>query len=328
MSDVLELHDLIPADRTLRGVDDIPVLLHLGPHKTGSTWLQKRFFPGVDNIVHSPDIGLTHRAFLQPRFGEFSIARAISILDPLLQEARRTGRPLVLSDEALGGRAFGQKYYREIVALRLRQVFPAARLLVLSRRQETIFPSIYGEYLRYGHASPLEAFMAGDSGNALVQPIVDDTYYEWDRVLAFYREVFGERSVLMVPMEAVVGDAPAMAATLGEFLNRPLQCRHDAEMRAPERPALSVWAMATLRLANRFVPQDSRARSRLKRLSPNSLAWQVDRITPRGVRARTAAVQLAFVRDRLGDRFALSNLRYAQMTGHDLAPLGYRLPQP
>jgi hypothetical protein len=93
--------DFLATESDFPGIEDVPILFHVGPHKTGSSWLQKRFFPALDNVVYSDDFKLTHGAFLIPRFGEFSVNATVEIFSELLDEARKSGRPLVLSDEAL-----------------------------------------------------------------------------------------------------------------------------------------------------------------------------------------------------------------------------------
>ena len=141
--------DLFEPERGYPGIQNVQILFHVGPHKTGTTWLQQHFFPNFKNIVYSCDFKLTHKAFLTPQYGDFSVKRVAEIFAPLLEEARQKEVPLVLSDEALGGRPFGQKYFREVCANRIKRAFPTAKILVVSRRQERIFGSLYSEYLRY-----------------------------------------------------------------------------------------------------------------------------------------------------------------------------------
>jgi len=209
--------DTVADEREAPGIDDVQVLFHVGPHKTGSSWLQKRFFPALDNIVYSFDFKLTHGAFLTPRYGEFSPRKVAGIFAPLLDEARRSGKPLVLSDEALGGRAFGQKYAREVAAHRSKRAFPKAKVLVVSRRQDRILGSLYSEYLRYGFSSKLAAFLDQDTGNSNIAPITDMGYYEWDRTLRFYREVFGDAVTTIMTMETAVAVGRFMTQALGEI---------------------------------------------------------------------------------------------------------------
>ena len=317
--------DLLASERNQPGIRDVQVLFHVGPHKTGTTWLQKRFFPTLDNIVYSHDFKLTHGAFLIPRYGEFSVEAVAKAFAPLLRKARKSGKPLILSDEALGGRAFGQKYYREVAAYRIKRAFPTAKVLVVSRRQDQILSSLYSEYLRYGNSSTLAAFLDQDTGDSNIHPIIDMGYYEWDKTLRFYQNLFGAEAVSMLPMEKIVENGTYITEALGRLLGIPLTSPDYDQLQRRERPSLSGWAMTALRLWNHFVPHDSRHRSTLHRFSPNSIAWKIDRITPESARKRMALSQNAMIRAQLGNRFVASNRSYAALTGMDLESLGYHL---
>lgn len=317
--------DLLAAESDLPGIQDVQILLHVGPQKTGSTWLQNRLFPTHEGLIFSSDFRLTHRAFLIPRYGEFSLVAVADIFGSLLDEARKTGKPLVLSDEALGGRPYGQKYFREVAAFRIKRAFPKVKLLTVSRRQDQILSSLYCEYLRTGHSSTLAGFLDQDTGNPNIEPIIDMAFFEWDRSLRFYQSVFGAEAVTMLPMEQVVGDGAFVTAALERILDLRFTVPPSEQMQIRERPSWSGWAMNVLRRCNRLVANDSRHRSGLRRLSPTSVAWQVDRITPAFARKRGAQAQSTLICTQLGDRFASSNARYAQMTGTDLDALGYRM---
>jgi len=317
--------DLAPDQRHRPGIEDVPILVHLGPHKTGSTWLQNLFFPALDNIIFTGNTKLTHDAFLTPHYGAFSIDAVAIAFAPLLEKARATGQPLIISDEALGGRAFGQKYVREVIAHRIKRAFPKAKILAASRRQDRILASLYSEYLRYGHNSTLSAFLDQRDDNPHYDPILDMRYYEWDRTLRFYQDVFGSDSVKMLPMERIISDGTFLTDTLGKFLDVSLRPPDPELLQRRERPSLSGWAMTALRLWNHLVPNDSRHRSSLRRFSPNSIAWQVDRLTPKTARKRTADAHNALIRAQLGDRFVLSNQSYAKLIEADLNSLGYHL---
>jgi hypothetical protein len=84
----------------------------------------------------------------------------------------------------------------------------------------------------------------------------------------------------------------------------------------------------TLRILNRFDPQDSRWRRSDKggwiasRLRPNSLASRVDRLSKR-LGGGGGALDKAMVQAMIGRGYATSNRRLADRTGFDLAALDY-----
>jgi len=304
---------------------DVPILVHVGPHKTGTTWLQKNLLSPARGIVYEPSFEPSHAAFLLPRYGEFTPEASRRIYAPLLEQARADGKPLVISDEALGGWPFGQRFLREIAAERIALAFPQARILITTREQDALLLSMYSEYLRYGFSSSLQAFLTQDTGKPNLQPVLDLGFYEWDRVREFYESIFGAEQVLTVPMEWGLAAPTNYPSILEPFLGRPLGVPDDLEIGQVARPSLSSWALEVLRRANMLHPQDTRYLHRPSRLSPNSLAYQVDRITPKAARKRGKQAMRAIVRPMIGDRFADSNRRLQSRSSHDLAALGYLL---
>ena len=303
----------------------LPLLIHVGPHKTGTTWLQRRFFSNARGLVYSGDFRKTHAAFLVPRFGDFDLGKVRGLFGPLIERARSENLPLVISDEALGGRPFHQKYYREITAYRLRRAFPEAKILVTIREQDAVLRSMYGEYLRYGYSSSLRAFLTQDTGNPNLHPILDLAFYDYDRTLDFYESLFGPAHVMASPMEWVLSDKQAFVAHIGQFLGAEIGLPDDMDTDTRERPAWSGWARRAQRSINSLTPQDSRWQGGRNRFSANSIAFRIDRITPHWARMRGIAAEKRLVRDMIGSRFVASNRRLAERTGLDLGAFGYRV---
>lgn len=305
-----------------RGID---LLIHLGPHKTGTSWLQKHFFPHLGGVVFSGDFRKTHAAFLIPDFGAFTVERVREIFLPDIQRARREGKALILSDEALGGRPFHQKFFRGMAASRIRKAFPEAKILMTTREQDAVVLSMYGEYLRYGYSSTLAGFLSQETGSPNIAPLLALDFYMWDKAITFYQGVFGADHVRAAPLEWMTRDRDCLAALLGDFLGRAIDPPAELPLRTKERPALSGWARAVQRFANQFHPQDSRFLTSRSRLAPNSLAYWADRATPASARARGEQRSRAHVRRVLGDHYRASNTRFAGQTGFDLEALGYRM---
>ncbi|MEM9739561.1 MAG: hypothetical protein AAF829_06795 [Pseudomonadota bacterium] len=309
-------------------ISDIPVILHVGLHKTATTWLQTQMFSKNDSIVYCGDNRLSHAAFLTPRFGDFSVGRVHRLFAPHIEKARATGLPIVISDEALGGLPFHQRHLAEHTAVRLHQAFPRAILLVTIREQARIIGSIYGEYLRYGYASGLSAFLDQETGNPNIHPVLDLEYYSFARKWRFYADLFGSDRVAMIPMEWLLEDPGRFVAHLSGILGQRVDLPDTARPARRVRPALSGPAQAILRLANHCVPQDSRWRVSGSRLSPNSIAYHVDRLTPGWARHMGKGGRTAFVRKAVGSYYGSSNKAVSDIIGLDLSRYEYVVKEP
>lgn len=323
---LLNRSDPTPA-RSLR-VDshaDVTVLIHVGPHKTGTTWLQNALLAEARGIVYEPDCEPSHRAFLHPPYGEFRVEVARSMFDEQLRRARDEEKPLVISDEALGGRPFGQRFLREIAAERIRLTFPEARILITIREQDAVILSMYSEYLRYGYSSSLRAFLEQETGSPNLLPTLDLAYYDWSRMMDLYSDLFSPEQVLALPMEWGLKDSGNYPAALERFLGMRLDIPEGVNVLRPERPSMSGWALQVLRYANRTRPQDTRYLHGNGPFAPNSLAWRVDRATPNWARRRSKRRMRRIVREMIGETFAASNSALQDRIEFNLASLSYRM---
>lgn len=304
--------------------NDVPILVHVGPHKTGTTWLQENIFTTAQGIVYDPSFELSHRAFLNPYYGNFDPEAARAVYLPMLERARLERKPLVISDEALSGWPFGQRSTRQIVAERIQLTFPQARILITVREQDAVLLSMYSEYLRYGFSSSLPAFLNQETSNPNLQPLLDLTYYEWDRVLDMYSSIFGPQQVIAVPMEWGISKPENYISVLETFLDARLGTLESQKMEKVARPALSGWSLSVLRRANMTRPHDTRHLHRPSRFSPNSLAYQVDRFTPKGARKRSKQAMKDKIDQSVGNKFTASNREFQKETNYDLAAFSYK----
>ncbi|MCQ0969748.1 hypothetical protein MLD63_04815 [Paracoccus sp. TK19116] len=321
--DALAAVTSIDSLKGLPEAEGVDVLIHVGVHKTGTTWLQRELFGKSNEIIFEPSHEPSHKAFLIQPAASFTLDIVREQYGGLLHQARSQGKPLVISDEALGGRAFHQKYYREIAAHRLHAAFPNATILVTVREQRALLSSLYGEYLRYGYSSTLEQFLNRESPNPSLEPTLDFSYYEYDRTQTFYESLFGANKVIVAPMLWTLADPWGLVDRVNRTFSSKLTLPAATTTERTVRPAMSEWARRVLRRMNGLVPQDSRHLMKPSKFSPNSIAYQVDRLTPTWAREKGKRNQKNIVDALVGDYYALSNARFAKMSGIDLKSLGY-----
>lgn len=314
-------HDIVSEHPAWTGYDKI--IVHVGLHKTGTTFCQRQLFPKISGAVFAHEIAETHALFLTPEIGDpVDIAAAASIREAV-ERAADKDQALIVSDEALGGRPFHQKFTRGVVAERIKASFPNAKILLTIREQRALIGSLYGQYLRYGYCSSLDAFLTSATRNANIAPVLDVDFYDYHRAARFYGSIFGPDAVAIVPMEVLLARPDALVGRLAELVGVEMRLIAEVATDQTELPASSSWAQAYLRLANRVVPQDSRALRAPSRVSPNAVAHKIDRLTPAFARRRGKARMAARINARIGAYFAASNRAFAADYGIDLAALGY-----
>lgn len=188
-------------------------LVHIGFHKTGTTWLQR----GLFQPEHGYRPILSHRevfdTFLKPHALAFDPSQAARIVDAARAEV--TDHVPVISSENLSGNPmFGGRESAEF-ARRLHHALPDARILITVREQIRTMASQYMQYLRSGGTDPYDVFFSEDPEIGYTG--FDTTHYEYHRLVAYYRELFGADRVLVLTQELMGSDPAAFIARLGQF---------------------------------------------------------------------------------------------------------------
>jgi len=191
-------------------------IVHIGYHKTATTWFQKAFYPSVANYAYV-DRDRVKQAFLaDPPFAfNPEKARAILALDPQM--------PPILCEEGLSGYLHNGGlggYLTAEVARRIKAVLPDARIVIFIRSQPSMVASCYQQYLRGGGTYSVrrylfsENYLQGAAAESYKVPRFSFAHFEYDRLVAYYDGLFGCENVLVVPYESFARDAAGTLAMM------------------------------------------------------------------------------------------------------------------
>lgn len=226
-----------------------PVIIHIGLHKTATTWLQNIFFIGSNG-------------FFSP-FSYFEIADRIvypSHSELLPSEIQREvaersrgeeGKVTVLSCERLCGNPHSGSYDRREIATRLKNVFPDARIVITLRNQEDIIVSNYKQYVREGGIGSFAYYTKGDPPERI--PTFNLKQFEYDQLAELYFDLFGEKNVCILRMEDLIERPDQFLHELCEFtsstadINNLLTASSDSSNQSFSEPSLLI-----LRIFNIF----------------------------------------------------------------------------
>lgn len=302
-------------------------LLHIGFHKTATTFLQQSVFAkselGYCPIMTAAQATEYFILCHERRFDPNAIRAEIA---PILGGDAQ-GLVPVVSHEALSGNfAAGLVMVRD-TPRRLRAVFPDARVIIGVREQRSLIRSLYGQYIMDGGIHSIEEFLGAAVPRPGFRPPCDLERFEFDLTVSTYQEVFGPSNVLVLPFELLLRDRRAYLERIREFSGAsPV---HSQAMPGPERNVgIGSWAYGLRRRLNRIVDRPPSTRgdraslplayklsdSALRRVDA-SLPASLRRMGDRRLRERVAL--------RIGDSYAESNRRLAALTGLPLAELGY-----
>jgi len=297
-------------------------IVHIGYHKTATTWFQNRVWPAAT----SHDFVSRHatqRAFLFAPGMHFDPVAARTALS---LDAR--DRPIILSEENLSGYPHNGGLHGLIgpeMARRIHAALPDAQIVVFVRNQRDAIRATYAQYVAGGGTWSLRRYLRGIVGRhgALTRPYKAPAFewehFEFDRLIARYDALFGRESVHVYPYEWLA-DADALLLRLRRELGVALP-----PGLAGSRPAnrsLGAAAIAAMRFVNLFTRQsvinkdcwiDLPGGQGLR----HAAKWLLKRIP-----ARPSALP-GDLAERVDAHYAASNARLAALRDLPLAALGY-----
>jgi hypothetical protein len=317
------------------------MLIHIGYHKTGTTWLQKTLFerPGkgffpINKKGFIPDQSDKYAEYAHQVAHQFFFTHPLQfdgegLRDKIRDEIdwARKGVP-VLSSERLSGNPHSGGYDSKEIAYRLHTVFPGAKIFIVIREQSSMILSNYFQYLSYGGARSLKDYIGQEYDGRI--PLFSKDHFRYHNLLKLYQKLFGKSQVLVLPYEMFKRNPEAFIETLSKFsgANIPLDLPYARyENRGTGRLVLNLT-----RLLNLFLVKDSiNAYSPLSPFAPRygrriirGLKATLNIIVPEAMDRMFVQRQFALVAKLTSGYYEDSNAITSRCIGIDLAEYGYK----
>lgn len=225
------------------------LLLHIGYHKTATSWMQQRLFVhdhGYHQIARHPEVWehvvAPHGLLFRPDAMQAVIRSGL--------EACPAGLVPVISSEILSGHPFYGGIGSDVYAHRLKAVAPDARILISIRSQMRILTSVYMQYLLRGGTMSPELFFAGDPelGFFGFRP----EHFEYHRLIRLYQDLFGAENVHVITQESLRSDMDAATRRVAAFARNAVFDGVLPESRKTYAPSYPEYAVPLLRRINKF----------------------------------------------------------------------------
>lgn len=306
--------------------DRAKLLIHVGLHKTGTTWLQDRVFVNNKLGFESPWGPMASPAVAEFMLVDplaFNAQETLDRLGPDIDAARAKGYIPVLSHEGLSSRPVRGTYYAPTVAKRLKEVFPDARVVIGIREQRGMILSLYRQFVRNGGVYSLEQFIGTGNEQPGWSPLCRLDFFHYDRFVRLYQDLFGADNVLVQPLELLRDDEPVYLKRLLDFAGSSGDPKDLGQAGASN----VGWGGQTLELF-RFFSRFA-VRNPLGPKQPWSVrnaqrvCYKVDGIIPKSRHKKIEARWKSYIADRCAGRYEESNKALADLTGLELGSMGY-----
>jgi hypothetical protein len=296
-----------------------PLAIHIGYHKTATTFLQESVFGRPESPFTCPwgvqsANAIEHFVLANPFVFNAAAARQEFFSASTAQEQRH--KTLVISHEGLSGDPTHGRYYSREVADRLLASFPEATIVIGIREQRSMILSLYCQHVRRGGCERLEEFVGDGSSRPGFAPTFRLDYLAYDRLVSHYQRLFGPDHVIVMPIETLARDQSQYITRLYTGLGIDLP---KWQLMPPQNERLSGM---TLRLQRRFNCIAARRDSPYV-VGAHRLCRAIERCVPKSLHRGIERNWKQFIGSRAAGMYAESNRQLAGMTGLDLKGFGY-----
>lgn len=229
------------------------VYIHLGIHKTGSSFLQKEFFSKYKDgslYVGRSDLTDFKRYILYTDDFEFQPAEGLKIFETIVNRLGSCDR-VVLSDEEFYGNPFVGILDRKRNIDRLIKVFGTSLyVLILIRNQQSLLNSLYNQYIKTGGTASFKKFL-----NHKKYPLnFNLDYLKYDKYLSYIRSRIGERKLDVYLYEEFLESKSEVLMRITHFITE----KNEVELNVPNpnkriNTSLKNGNIPMMRFFNKFI---------------------------------------------------------------------------
>ena len=314
---------------SVQGESQIRPLVHIGLHKTASSWFQTCFYPHVRNrrTVDRVDV----RRLLLGGTGYSFDATAT-------REALGLERPLILCDEDLSGILHNggivTTYLARATAERIHAVAPDAEIILFVRAQVPMAAACYHQYVREGGTASVRRYLFPENYRHLTKqrpfktPRFDFAQFDYPGLIRCYDVLFGPARVHIFAYEAFARDPKGFLDKFAAYFGLDVRM---GEIQRPRVNSSYRWGtLAIARILNLFTARsvaDKRVIIHIPYWYPirKKLLQMLDRLPLLGPRPNPEALLGDTVSAWIRGHFADANQHLAERMQVDLQALGYAL---
>jgi hypothetical protein len=305
------------------------MLIHIGYHKTGTSYLQRHVFTDPASRFIAPwtvNSGEAIQHFVLTHPERFNAAAVRSEFHSKIGDNHIGLVPVISHEDLCGYPVYGRYYGRE-VAERLQQTFPDAKILITTREQKSALRSLYGQYVRQGGEWRITTFLGSGDEPPGFAPICRLDHLEYDLLAGHYAKLFGDNQILVLPYELLASNPIEFQQHVHNFAGTGATASDAFERELAGLGALSLRLMRSL---NKFLRQAPDWNGDWHKI-PRAVRAKIkvcnifDSLVPRSWHRNEDNRLKALIAQRVGGYYRESNARLQKLTKFDLKSFGYDL---
>ncbi|MBW4618441.1 MAG: sulfotransferase domain-containing protein [Cyanosarcina radialis HA8281-LM2] len=299
------------------------VLIHIGYHKTASTFLQELIFNnsayGFDILGSRPDY--FEKIILVNPF-TFEPTSVRQFFQAGILKAWRNSLIPTISEEALSGNIYQGEYNNKNIAERLAIMFPEGRILIVIRRQLDTIVSIYKHRVRSNLTVSIQDYLKQYEARSGFNPLFRFEYLEYHWLIEYYQKLFGQEKVLVLPYESLKVNKSDFLSKISSFTGTKIPPDVGEDIVNPGYSGLTVGLKRWL---NMLAPRTAHPNASWYQKLNNSLCYKINNVVPKRL-SKAADRQLeSYIKEIVGGHYQYSNQMTAKLTGLNLAAYGYEI---
>lgn len=308
-------------------------LIHIGFHKTGSTWLQHELFAAGSDCFFplAPGPGVDPRKYIGKKFVRDEDRFLLSSFDLNTDAIQQTAEAVfesgdpgdripVISYERLSGNPHAGSFDARIIADRIKAAFPGARIFIVIREQKDAILSTYFQYLKIGGTDLVSDYLTRSYDGR--RPGFSPSAFNYTDLVDYYCGLFAPESVLVLPYEMMRDSVGEFLRRLGDFTGNDLE-HFTGKAAVSYNKRKKDFLVPRFPLLNLF-----RRRSSVNGYSPLYLPGSkfvfdtVDSLIGISNKKRVRKVKQQ-IEEIIGCRYVSGNRRLSERIGIDLSVYGY-----
>lgn len=200
-----------------------PLYIHVGLHKTGTTFLQEEVFPKLTSVdfLRSQRIVEMLQRFAAEEDSCFDLSTYQRFFEPIINPC-----PSLISHEGLSGHNYLLYMNQTRNADRLAKLFPHASIILGIRRQDSLLLSLYVHFIKGGASVRLDDFLGYQKGefqnryDAVLGNHVNMPMFNYDHIANLYGDRFDGRVHFLV-YEQLTRDVDGFVRNFCQLVGEP-----------------------------------------------------------------------------------------------------------